>query len=241
MTLIEVLIDCGDHRDPGGDFYPALLEHHREEHGRRRRGRPAQYDDGGGSLLFDYSTYTALSNLAITPPRSVSSEERGALAATPDGQAPKLHRHLRGHLGGGSSTEGKISSSSRSLFSADRSRPRDRRLSRGFTLLELLIVVVFVGVLAALAVPRFSTSKMKGLDATAKNDLRNAMSAQEAYFADRSTYTTAANFKVTTSKGVVLGGSGSARGYSMSARHTSSSKTFSVVIGGATSTQGKIR
>ncbi|MFN2421643.1 MAG: type IV pilin protein [Gemmatimonadota bacterium] len=60
--------------------------------------------------------------------------------------------------------------------------------SRGFTLVELLIVVVVIGILAMIAIPRFASTKGKGYDAAAKTDLRNAMTAQEAYYADYQTY-----------------------------------------------------
>ncbi len=114
--------------------------------------------------------------------------------------------------------------------------------SKGFTLIELLIVVVIIGILAAIAIPRFSSTKAKAFDSAAKSDLRNAMSAQEGYFADNQTYAPAmSNLTITTSTGIALGGAGSAGGYSMSSKHTASTKTFTVIVGSGTSTDGKIQ
>ena len=59
---------------------------------------------------------------------------------------------------------------------------------KGFTLIELLIVVVIIGILAAIAIPKFATTKDKAKLASIKTDLRNLMTAQEAYFSDYSTY-----------------------------------------------------
>ena len=58
----------------------------------------------------------------------------------------------------------------------------DRR--SGFTLIELLIVTVLIGLLAAIAVPKFASSKERAYDATAVGDLRNLITMSEAYFAD---------------------------------------------------------
>ncbi len=62
---------------------------------------------------------------------------------------------------------------------------------KGFTLIELLIVVVIIGILAAIAIPKFANTKQKAYVATLKTDLRNLVTAEEAYFADNTTYTTA--------------------------------------------------
>jgi prepilin-type N-terminal cleavage/methylation domain-containing protein len=59
---------------------------------------------------------------------------------------------------------------------------------KGFTLIELLIVVVIIGILAAIAIPKFSNTKDKAKLASVKTDIRNYMTAQEAYFSDNQTY-----------------------------------------------------
>jgi prepilin-type N-terminal cleavage/methylation domain-containing protein len=56
--------------------------------------------------------------------------------------------------------------------------------TRGFTIIELLVVVVIIGLLASIAIPKFSATKDKSKMASVRSDLRNVMTAQEAYFAD---------------------------------------------------------
>ena len=65
------------------------------------------------------------------------------------------------------------------------------RNAKGFTLIELLIVVVIIGILAAIAIPKFANTKEKAYIASMKSDLRNLITAQEAYFADNVTYASA--------------------------------------------------
>jgi prepilin-type N-terminal cleavage/methylation domain-containing protein len=91
---------------------------------------------------------------------------------------------------------------------------------KGFTLIELLIVVVIIGILAAIAIPKFAATKDKAKLASVKTDLRNGMTAQEAYFSDFATYAdftqlqTASNF--TLSSGNTNNGSaGASNGYTM--------------------------
>jgi type IV pilus assembly protein PilA len=62
------------------------------------------------------------------------------------------------------------------------------RTRKGFTLIELLIVVVIIGILAAIAIPKFASTKEKAYVTAMKSDLRNMMTAQEAYFSDYGTY-----------------------------------------------------
>jgi prepilin-type N-terminal cleavage/methylation domain-containing protein len=89
---------------------------------------------------------------------------------------------------------------------------------KGFTLIELLIVVVIIGILAAIAIPKFANTKQKAIVASMKSDLRNLVTAQEAFFSDNNDYAgstttgsqsngTGGNGKVTfqPSQGNVLG------------------------------------
>jgi len=63
------------------------------------------------------------------------------------------------------------------------------KMRKGFTLIELLIVVVIIGILAAIAIPKFANTKQKAYITAMKTDLRNLVTAEEAFFADSSKYT----------------------------------------------------
>lgn len=60
----------------------------------------------------------------------------------------------------------------------------------GFTLIELMIVVAIIGILAAIAIPQFSSYRAKAFNATALQDLRSIMTAEEAEFAGTQAYVT---------------------------------------------------
>jgi prepilin-type N-terminal cleavage/methylation domain-containing protein len=61
-------------------------------------------------------------------------------------------------------------------------------MRKGFTLLELLIVVIIVGILASIAIPQFLNAVEKGRVAKAKNALGLIAHAQKMYRAEMDTY-----------------------------------------------------
>jgi type IV pilus assembly protein PilE len=61
--------------------------------------------------------------------------------------------------------------------------------STGFTLIEVVIVIVIVGILMAVALPGYQESMNKGRRADAKAGLMDAVNRQERFMLDRSTYT----------------------------------------------------
>ncbi|HEU6451947.1 MAG TPA: prepilin-type N-terminal cleavage/methylation domain-containing protein [Gemmatimonadaceae bacterium] len=122
---------------------------------------------------------------------------------------------------------------------------------KGFTLIELLIVVVIIGILAAIAIPKFSNTKDKAKLASVKTDIRNYMTAEEAYFSDNATYGTYAqlqaapyNFVLSSGNAGADKGTISAAGYGITVTNSSISTTKNncyVEVGtGSTTTDGVI-
>jgi type IV pilus assembly protein PilA len=59
----------------------------------------------------------------------------------------------------------------------------------GFTLIELLVVIVIIGILLAIAVPSYLGFRDRAANNAMKANLRTAVPAAEAYYADNGSYT----------------------------------------------------
>ncbi len=108
------------------------------------------------------------------------------------------------------------------------------RLNRGFTLVELLVVMGIISTLVAISLPRYATYRAHAYDSQAEMDVRSVAMAEEAYFLANDTYLACAGADCSSlpgiqriSNGVTLGVTTSETGFIITASHgKGSGKTF---------------
>ena len=108
-----------------------------------------------------------------------------------------------------------------------------RKDERGFTLIELMIVIAIIGILAAIAIPQFSAYRTRSFNSAAQADLRNAATSQEAYFVDEQTYCQTTGTLIGNVYGLYLSenvlltiDSATAESYNMTTNHSAGDASF---------------
>ncbi len=113
--------------------------------------------------------------------------------------------------------------------------------SKGFTLIEVLVVVVIIGILAAVAIPRFMNARADAMRSSIQSDLRNLLSAQESYHGDAGSYAAdISELSTDASPGVAISiNEASAGGWAATATHAGfPGVTCGVFIGTASPENG---
>ncbi len=91
---------------------------------------------------------------------------------------------------------------------------------QGFTLIDLLIVIVILGILVAIAIPKVSNTRDRSYFVAMEADLKNLASQQEIYYASEYSYTAEkSDLAFTSSRDVSISVNADSEGWSATATH----------------------
>lgn len=75
------------------------------------------------------------------------------------------------------------------MILAIRKRLERKQNEGGFTLIELMVVVLIIAILIAIAIPTFLGARKRAQDRAAQSNIRNVLTAEKTYYTDAQAYT----------------------------------------------------